>query len=280
MKFKIAVVQFDIKQFAPEENLKRAETFISEASITGAKVILFPEDFINGPILRKEQYADFDGKFKKVFQTLARKYSIDIVTGSFIEGEKGKLFNTTYYIDSKGKILGRYRKINLWIYERSYITSGDDIVVFNTKFGKVGLANCWDLSSPEIFRNLMKKGARIIFCPSYWLTRDARNGYKYDKEAVAKGIDAWCVARSFENEIILAYSNGAGKFRFGKKYEDNLVGHSQIVVPFRGAIAKLDHNKEGMIIQEVDTSVVSEAEKAFNIRKDIKNKTNFGKLSR
>ncbi len=278
MKFKIAVVQFRIKQFDKEDNLKRIETFIKLASEKKSKVILFPEDFIYGPIGKKEKFVDFKGELVSVFKSLAKKYSIDIVAGSIIEGAEEGWYNTTYYIDSNGKVLAKYRKINLWIYERKNINQGRDIVVFKTSYGKVGLINCWDLSSPEIVRSVMKKGARVVFCPSYWLEKDARYGHKYDVKAVAKGIDAWCVARAFENGIILAYSNGAGDFSLGKKYKDKLVGHSQIAVPFKGSVSKFDHNEEGMLIQEVDTKILTDSERSFNIKKDIKNRKYFGIL--
>jgi predicted amidohydrolase len=49
MKLKIAVVQFEIRQFAAEDNLKKAEQFIKEAA-PEAQIIVFPEDFITGPL--------------------------------------------------------------------------------------------------------------------------------------------------------------------------------------------------------------------------------------
>jgi len=47
MKFKIAVVQFEIKQFSPDENLKKAEEFIKKAAFSKAQIVVFPEDFID-----------------------------------------------------------------------------------------------------------------------------------------------------------------------------------------------------------------------------------------
>lgn len=278
MKFKIAVVQFEIKQFLPKENLKKAEVFINKASSAGAHVIIFPEDFVDGPILRKKEFVDFKGKLKKHFRDLAKKYSIDIITGSFIEGSKRGWFNTSYYIDSKGEIKAKYQKINLWVYERNYLSSGNKVVTFNTKFGKAGLIICWDLFSPEIFRAMIKNGVRIVYCPSYWTKKDARNGFKYNPNTVGDGIDFLCSARAFENEIIVVYVNGAGKFKLGKKISDDLVGHSQVSVPFIGPLKKLNHNREEMFIQEIDTKILSDAEKAYSIRTDLKKKMYFGKL--
>ncbi len=88
MKINIAVVQFEINQYRPEENLKKARRFVQLASEKKADVVVFPEDFITGPVAGEKNYVDFEEKYKKVFQTLAKQHSIDIVAGSFIEGEK------------------------------------------------------------------------------------------------------------------------------------------------------------------------------------------------
>ncbi len=271
MKFKIAVVQFEIKQFSPEENLKKAEEFVKKASFSKAKIIVFPEDFVTGPIAGRLEFADSENKYRKFFQNLAKKYKIDIVPGSIIEKDKLGFYNTTYYIDSSGKIKSRYRKINLWHPEKHYLNPGNEVSVFNTKFGKIGLIICWDLIFPEVFRKMAKKGVNIVICPSYWTFEDASVGLKYDKNSDAKLVDALCAGRAFENEIIMVYCNPAGNLIL-PKFKGKLLGHSQIAVPFMGAIKKLEHNKEEMFVQEVDTAILKDAEKAYKIRNDLKSR--------
>ncbi|MBI5347047.1 MAG: carbon-nitrogen hydrolase family protein [Candidatus Aenigmarchaeota archaeon] len=268
VKFKVAVVQFEIIQFKPEENLKKAENFIRQAS-GKADIIVFPEDFVTGPIAGRLEFADSENKYRKFFQSLAKKYKIDIVPGSIIEKDKLGFYNTSYYICSSGKIKSRYRKINLWHPEKQYLNPGNEVSVFNTKFGKIGLIICWDLIFPEIFRRTAKKGVNIVICPSYWTFEDASVGLKYDKDSDAKLVDAMCVGRVFENEIIMVYCNPAGN-PILPKFKGKLLGHSQIAVPFRGAIKKLDHNKEVMFIQEIDTDILKDAERAYKIREDLK----------
>jgi predicted amidohydrolase len=155
MQITIAVVQFEIAQFAPASNLAKAERFIEEAVEQRAQLIVFPEDFVMGPLNGRADLADFDGHYVKHFQALAQRYEIDIVPGTIIEGDETGLYNTAYYIDCTGAILGRYRKVNLWLSERSYIDPGHQAVVCETRFGKVGLAICWDLAFPELFRAMM-----------------------------------------------------------------------------------------------------------------------------
>jgi predicted amidohydrolase len=265
---KIAVVQFAINLFAPEKNLAKAEQFIAEASSEN-DLIVFPEDFIVGPLNGNNEFVDYNGYYVKYFQQLASKYHIDIVPGSIIEGDLMGLYNTTYYIDRSGEIQGRYRKINLWLPERSYITPGSSISVFQTRFGSVGLIICWDLMFPEIFRAMVKEEVEIVICPSYWCFEDAGKGMKYDSKAEVKLVNALCVTRAFENELVLVYANAAGRLISGEN-TDTLIGQSQITVPFKGALKSLNHNREEMFTQEVDTSILADASEAYEIRKDLK----------
>lgn len=269
MNVRIAVVQLSIQQFAPDENLARAEHFLQQAS-GNADIVVFPEDFISGPLQGALQLADADGRYVRHFQQLARHYDLDIVPGSIIEMDAadGRLYNTAYYIDRTGTIKGRYRKINLWHPERSYITAGSEVEVFETAYGRVGLVICWDLIYPEVFRALLKQGAELVFCPSYWCYEDAGIGLTHDPDSEVRLINALCPARAFENEIVLVYANAADNLVPTKSLE-RPIGRSQIAVPFKGALCVLEHTHEEMFIQTVDTTLLQDAETAYTIRKDF-----------
>ena len=99
----------------------------------------------------------------------------------------------------------------------------------------------------------------------HYLSEKATEAYEASRKKVADFVNAG------ENEIIFVYCNAAGKLRLDK-FQDTLIGHSQIAVPFKGAIKKLDHNKEEMFIQEVDTAILKDAEKAYKIRNDLKSR--------
>jgi len=268
MQFNVAVVQFAIRNVAPEENLARAERFIQEAA-SQAQIIVFPEDFITGPLSGRVELADYEGRYVRHFQQLAARYAIDVVPGSIIEGEADSLYNTTYYIDKTGAVKARYRKVNLWLPERGYVTPGDEMPVFQTAYGKTGLVVCWDLMFPEIFRAMTHQGVEIVICPSYWCFEDAGEGMKHDPNAEVTLVNSLCVARAFEQEIILVYANAAGSASY-EGAEEHLIGRSQVTVPFKGALARLDHNQEAMFIQAVDTAILQDAEKSYEIRKDLR----------
>ncbi|TSC92627.1 MAG: hypothetical protein CEN89_557 [Candidatus Berkelbacteria bacterium Licking1014_7] len=275
MKFKIAVVQFEINQYQPEKNLKKAKDFVKKAAFSKAQIIVFPEDFLSGGVNDDEiiQFADSKGKYRKIFQNLAKKYKIDIVAGSIIEKNRIGNFNVCYYIDSTGKIKGKYKKINLWLTERKMIVSGNEVCVFNTKYGKVGLIICWDLIFPEIFRRMVKKGANIIFCPSLWYRGKAFKHCKnYNPKTQINRVNSLCKIRANRNNIIFVYINAVGKLRtsIGNNF-DEAIGQSQITIPGRIVLQKLN-NKEEMFIQEVDTAILKDAERAYKIRDDLRNR--------
>jgi len=242
----------------------KIEKIVKKAMKKNVDVLVFPEYVLTGPTSGKKEFVDFDGKFVKIFQELAKKYRVDIVTGSWVEARKKKRFNTSYYIDHNGKILGRYEKINLWHSEKGHLKPGKKVSVFNTRFGKTGLAICWDLSSPEIFKKMLKKGAEIVYCPSYWCDGDSSLKIMSEKKREIRQINALCISRSFENSLILAFCNVSGKHT--KKSTQSSIGNSQVCVPAKGVLKKIKTNKQTLLVCEVDTEVIKTAEKVYKLR--------------
>ncbi|TMC23219.1 MAG: carbon-nitrogen hydrolase family protein [Chloroflexi bacterium] len=266
MQVNIAVAQCTVAQFDMEANLSKAEHFIQQAVQQKAHIIVFPEDFVTGPLNGNPAYVDGESRYAHHFQRLAVQYAIDIVPGSIIEGAGGKLYNTAYYIDKEGTIRGRYRKVHLWHPERSYLTAGNEHPVFETAYGKVGLIICWDLMFPEVFRVMVRQGVQLVICPSYWCLEDAGVGLLHDAQAEIKLVNALCTARAFEHELVLVYANAAATDNVGN---ETLLGLSQITVPFKGALVALQHNRESFFVQSVDMAILDDAERAYTIRKDL-----------
>ena len=257
---KVALVQMRIAQGDPDANISKMELYLSRARRKGADVAVFPEYCLTGSVRRRPDLIDRDGSSRLLFSQLARKSSIDIVAGSFVERVKGKDYNTCCYFDRSGELLGDYRKMNLWHSERRRLSRGGGPGVFRTRFGKAGLAMCWDLASPGIFRTMAKAGARMIYVPSFWSDAGVSN---YGCEA--RNIDALCHARAFENECAIAFSNAAGVYEEG----DNLIGHSQLTVPIEGAVEKLAHSRESMLIASVPEDAIGRAARVYKIRSDM-----------
>lgn len=154
MSIRIAIVQFHITHLDPEKNFQRIERFVNQASDEGANIVVFPEDCITGSIFGDLSKLDQGQSNKMRFQALAKKYHIDVVTGSLMEGSDEGNFNTSYYINAEGEVLGMYRKNHLYPSEYKFLSPGTEALVFETAYGKAGIVICWDMLFPEIFQRL------------------------------------------------------------------------------------------------------------------------------
>ena len=262
-----AVVQFKFTHHKPEISLARAETFVKKAAARHADVVVFPEDFLTGPLLGRLELADGEGRYRNAFCRLARRYHLDIVGGSVIEKERGRFFNTCYYVDRSGRVLGRYRKVNLWLTEKPWVTPGKSAVVFDTRWGRAGLAICWDLAFPELFRDMFQKRVQVVFCPACWSFEDAGTGVRHNPKAEVVFIDSACVARAFENEMAMVFCNVARSWK-GRTMTLYSAGRSQVTLPFKGAVGMVRSNREDMLVSDLDLSILDEAEKSYEIKKD------------
>lgn len=247
----IAIIQFKIAHLKQKENFARIEMFVRRATSKKADVVVFPEDCVTGSIFGNKKYLDH-GKVRKKFQMLAKKYDIDIVTGSCMEQTESGIFNTSYYIDAHGDVLGQYHKNHLYDTENHFLDAGKDISVFDTKFGKAGIIICWDILFADQFENMKKAGVQIVYCPSYWYKEIAGEKSKYNKNSEEQLIDALCIARAREFDITCVYANAAGTMKYHDGTRDTLIGHSQITAPFIGVVKKLEHNREAIILASAD----------------------------
>jgi predicted amidohydrolase len=263
VKLFIAVVQFKITHLDQEKNFSRIETFIAQAAKKKARIIIFPEDCITGSIFGDLSRLDTSSLVRDTFKKLAINYKIDIVTGSCMEGTPEGNFNTSYYIDARGEVLGIYRKNHLYPSENSFLKPGIEAPVFDTAYGRAGIVICWDLLFPEIFQRLKDKGAQIIYCPSYWYREIAESMSQYNKYSEENQIDALCVARSVENNCIIVYCNAADTAVYKNGSKDTLIGHSQVVMPVLGPMKRLCHHREEMFIQEIDPALLEESKKIY-----------------
>lgn len=264
--FNIAIVQFSIVHLQPKTNIARIEQFIQKAKAQDSQVIIFPEDCMTSSIFGDLSYLERENIFLHQFQDLAQKYKIDIVTGSWMKETPTGAVSSSSYINSSGEVLGTYHKNHLYLSETKFLNPGTEVCVFDTAYGKAGIIICWDIMFPEIFERMKKLGVQIVYCPSYWFKEIAGEGLKYNPNCEEQHLDALCLARAVENNIVFVYANAAGVMTFPNGSTDTLVGHSQIAIPIAGAVAKMDNNEESMIVQKVDMSFLEIAGREYKLR--------------
>jgi len=158
--------------------------------------------------------------------------------GSYAERlADGTTYNTAVLIDPSGAIVSTYRKRHLFGFadgERTVMSAGEGLVVVDTPLGRTGLATCYDLRFPEMFRDLTELGAQTLLLCSGWPT---------------PRIEHWRVlarARAIENLAWLVAANGVGSHA-----GITLGGHSVVVDP-QGAVVVEASDAEEVVFADVD----------------------------
>ncbi len=154
--------------------------------------------------------------------------------------------------------MNKYNKIHLYCYgggtENKRITPGNDYVVVNFDFGKVGMAICYDIRYPCQFRKLSQMGAEIITISSFWLTKS---------HLLQSEKDIWLSMnkiRAYDNLLYIVSSNTVGRV------DDNVssIGNSCIVSP-NGEILQNAQSKETAIFEMLDLDIVRQYKKTYPI---------------
>jgi len=246
----VAAVQLNSTEDLPG-NLSRARSLIEEAAGRGASLVALPEHFAYlGPEVPHPPSAQpLDGPLVTEFKELARRLKIFLLLGTFPEiTAPGQLpHNTSLLLDPAGQILARYRKMHLFdvnlpggpAYQESRVVRpGAEVVVAalpGTPF-TAGLAICYDLRFPELFRALAAQGADLLCMPAAF--------------TLATGRDHWEVllrARAIENLAYVVAPAQWGVTAPGR----HTFGRSLIIDPW-GTILAQAPDGEGVIYAHLD----------------------------
>ena len=240
-------------------NLQKALGKVKEAAAGGAQIICLQELFTSLYFCDVEDYENFKlaesipGPSTEALSKVATEAGIVIIASLFEKRTSGVYHNTTAVIDADGTILGKYRKMHIpddpSYYEKFYFTPGDlGYKVFKTKFATIGVLICWDQWYPEAARITSLMGAEIIFYPTAigWATSQ-------DKETNIEQYNAWqTIQRSHAvaNGVHVVSVNRVG---FEQNGAMKFWGGSFISNPFGTIIYQASHEKEEVIVQEIDT---------------------------
>lgn len=234
-----------------ENILKRAENYVKQAfdDYPHIDLIVLPEQFCRPG-------ADFndlsDDDVKKWLKSLAVKYHVNIIGGSFAcisESNNDKPLNTCFVIDRNGCIVGKYNKIHLFdafnVKESDEFGAGDKLGIFDLDIGRVGVWICYDSRFPEISRALSREGADLFCVPAAF--------YKPHSEQ-------WEVllkAASVMNVTPLIAVNQIGDLPNGRGF----FGRS-MATDAKGIITAGISDKEGFFVAEFDKAYTARCRKA------------------
>lgn len=150
------------------KNVRYVLSLAEYAMLDNPDIVILTETFpyVGIPIDKRVEFAETtNGKTIKMFSELASKYGAYILV-PILEKDGGCIYNSAVLIDRKGKVQGSYHKLHPTIGEsQSGICSGEKPVIFETDFGKIGVAICFDINFDDLF-NYYRGKVKIVAFPS------------------------------------------------------------------------------------------------------------------
>ena len=240
------------------DNADVAESLIRAAAKDGAQFVQTPE--MSNVLVRsrqelQERISDAeDDRFLKRARALAADLGIYLHLGSLaVLAGNGKIANRAFLIEPNGNILATYDKIHMfdvdlpngesWRESATY-EPGTQSVIADLPFAKVGMAVCYDIRFPAIFRTQAREGAQVLTGPAAF-TRQTGEAHWHVLQR----------ARAIENGAFVISAAQGGTHEDGRE----TFGHSLIVDPWGSVIAELDHDEPGYVLADIDTDVVAKA---------------------
>lgn len=243
----VAAVQFNPRD-DKEANIETALSMIDSSAQAGARLVVLPEvwTFMGEPERTLEIAEPIPGPLTERLSESARRNGIYLHAGTFAERvqKDQRVRNTAVVFNPEGDLIAAYRKIHLFditldgvadYAESATVAPGEDIVTFDLDGMTVGLATCYDLRFPEIFRILALRDAEVILLPAAF--------------TMTTGKDHWEVlirARAIENGLYMVAAGQFGQNLPGKW----CYGRSMIVDPWGTVLATAPD------VQAVITAVV------------------------
>jgi predicted amidohydrolase len=270
MKVKIAIAQLSITPGELKTNCEKIAKYFARAAKHKCDFICLPEECWVGPGYDEDSPNEVAKFVKTEVAQLCKKYRIYCVAGTVMEvdAKSALLHNVCYLFDKNGRVVGSYAKRHPVPGSESS-SPGNKHTVLETEFGLVGIQICRDILYPEVTSTMANMGAKIIFSPAFWSkysTAYASSLKKYHHNDELVAIKYLVPARSFENEVFFVFTNAAKHFKTTKR-EDYLLGYSQICSPFVGPMKVIKHNREKLLISEIELDEVQEMRSSWRIRK-------------
>ena len=254
---RVGAAQWQMRQAPTLDVLKQQiEYFVDVFAGYKADFVLFPEFFTfplmvqfnqDNPPQAIRDVATFTETLREHMLSLALSYNINIVAGSMPVYDGQALRNACYLLRRDGTWDVQY-KIHVTPDEASYwgLQGGDELRVFDTDAGRIGILICYDVEFPELPRILAERGLQLLFVP-YWT--DTKNAYERVRRCAQ--------ARAIENECYVIITGSVGNL---PNVENMDIQYSQASVftpsdypfPHDAIAAEATPNTEMALIADLD----------------------------
>jgi predicted amidohydrolase len=255
---RVAAVQM-ISSPDVQQNIASARRLVAEAAASGAQLVTLPEYW---PIMGmtdvdKVAHAEQPGSgpIQDFMREAAREHGVWLIGGTLplVSPDAGKVLNTTLVYDPQGRPASRYDKVHLFGFtkgdetydEARTIVPGQAVVTFEAPFGRVGVAICYDLRFPELFRAM---GECMLMVVTAAFTHTT-------------GMAHWEVllrARAIENQCYVLASAQGGLHPNGRR----TFGHSMLIDPW-GEVKAVLAEGEGVVHGELDPAFLAQVRESL-----------------
>ncbi len=257
----LTLVQMDCKFGDPAHNFAHAEGFVAEAARRGSDLVLLPELWSTAYDL--ERAAELasphvngageggEGNWFGRLATMAQEHKVWIA-GSTLEALDGRFYNCMTVYGPDGQLAAVYRKIHLFrlMQEERYLAPGPEAVCASLPWGKTGMAICYDLRFPELFRKYALSGAKLMLIPSEW-----PHPRKMHWRTLLR-------ARAIENQCFVAACN-----RVGETNGSTFFGASAVIDPWGETLIEAGE-AEALLTMRIDLNKVEAVRKRIPVFED------------
>lgn len=265
-RIRVGALQYFIRPVTTFDQFRdQVEALVNTAADYKCHLLVFPEYFtvqlltlgnVRRPI--REQVRDLAGqadRFTELMSGLARRHNLYIVGGTIpvMPGDRDRVYNQSMFFGPTGAV-GVQQKLHMTRFETEdwIVSPGQTLRVFETEFGRLAIAICYDVEFPEIARAAAREGASILVVPS---CTDERQGFLRVR---------YCAhARAIENQLYVICSGTVGSLPMVPAVSLNY-GQASILTPSDfafsrdGILAEGNHNQEMMVIGELNLKTIVE----------------------
>ncbi|WP_370476493.1 carbon-nitrogen hydrolase family protein [Tamlana flava] len=282
---KVAAAQLSPIFLDKEKTVEKACKAILEAGENGANLIVFPEAYISGypdwvwliPNSKGAELSELylklvenaisvpDESTKKLCES-AKKAGINVVIGMHErnnESSSASLFNSLLFIDDKGTILGKHRKLIPTGGERLIWSQGDGSTLqsYDTSIGKIAGLICWENFMPLARNAIYELGTQILVSPTW----DKSPNWMQTMQHVAREGGLFVISTC----MALKMDDIPGEYEFKKLYPEGRewinVGNSSIIAPNGKVIAGPLEAKEGILYADINLQDIIKAKRMFDV---------------
>ncbi|MCD4684971.1 MAG: carbon-nitrogen family hydrolase [Anaerolineae bacterium] len=250
----VSLIQFDVQSGAPAHNLAAVQPQIADAAQQGADLVILPELWDAGIAYHRGQElaSRYDEGLFAELTDLADQHGVHIMGSLYEQGTLG-IHNTLAVVAPGAGVVGTYRKIHLFplMNENRWLTPGETPVALDLPWGRTGLAICYDLRFPELFREYAAAGASLVVLPMAW------------PHPRLMHFQTLIRARAIENQCYMVAVNHVGQETDGTRY----FGHSCVIDPWGNVVVEAGETACHLTVT-LDMDLVAEVRAALPALED------------